>query len=506
MRHVLPFVFGLGLVGPAFAQNANPLSAIDWLSQSVERPRMQAAQFTRPLEPVTSTNADVPPVTVTALGAPSPDPIGLLPSDVTGLPHNLWATSDSATLTHLIQSARLDTLPIVHDLMMTLLLAEAGPPLGANADGGLFLARVDKMLDIGALDPALALLEQVDTVSPDVFRRLFDVALLTGTEDNACDVMRATPSVAPTFQARIFCLARSGDWAAAALTLNTHRVLGDISPEEEALISRFLDPDLFEDEAALPLPDRISPLVFRMLEAIGEPLTTSSMPNAFAHADLRSTTGWKSQLEAAERLGRSGAISENVLHGAYLAHKAAASGGVWDRVAVIKRLDDAFRNTDVKAIARHLPDAWDAMVTAKLEVPFARLYAPALADILLSGKAADIALTLGLLSPNYELAALDAAPSFLTTLAAGTPISPKTHVEFAIFAGFTDAEPARDLAALARTGKLGEALLQSMTTFNAGLAGDMGALTATLAFWRFVGLEDMARKAALQILILDRTS
>ncbi|MFT4743490.1 MAG: hypothetical protein ACI91Z_001465, partial [Yoonia sp.] len=218
MRHVLPFVIGLGLVGPAFAQDANPLSAIDWLSQSVEQPRAQAVQTSRLLEPATSTNADVPPITVTALGAPSPDPIGLLPSDVTGLPHNLWAASDSATLIPLIQDARLDTLPVIHDLMMTLLLAEAGPPLDASADGGLFLARVDKLLDIGALDPALALLEQVDTISPDVFRRLFDVALLTGTEDDACNVMRATPSVAPTFPARIFCLARNGDWAAAALT------------------------------------------------------------------------------------------------------------------------------------------------------------------------------------------------------------------------------------------------------------------------------------------------
>ena len=139
-------------------------------------------------------------------------------------------------------------------------------------------------------------------------------------------------------------------------------------------------------------------------------------------------------------------------------------------------------------------------------MPFARLYAPALADISLTGKAADIALALGLLSPNYELAALDAAPSFLTTLAAGTPIGPNTHVEFAVFTGFTGAEPAPDLAALARTGNLGEALLHSITTFNAGLAGDTDALTATLAFWRFVGLEDVARKAALQILILDRTS
>ncbi|MCO4848682.1 MAG: hypothetical protein KC448_12015 [Yoonia sp.] len=508
MRQFLPFVISFGLLEPAFAQEANPLSAIDWLSQSVEQPRIQAVaspQPTWPSEPATSTNADARSVTVTALGAVSPDLIGLLPPDVTGLPRDLWAASDSETLINLIQSARLDTLPVIHDLMMTLLLAEADPPLGAGADGGLFLARVDKLLDIGALDPALALLEQVDAETPDLFRRFFDVALLTGAEDDACDVMRATPSVAPTFPARIFCLARGGDWAAAALTLNTHRVLGDITPDEEALISRFLDPDLYEDEAPLPLPDRISPLVFRMHEAIGEPLTTTRLPNAFAHADLRNTTGWKSQLDAAERLGRSGAVSENVLHGAYLAHKAAASGGVWDRVAVIKRLDVAVLGADAEAIARHLPDAWDAMAAVKLEVPFARLYAPTLANMSLTGDAADIALTLGLLSPDYEQAALDAAPSFLTTLATGAPIGPKTPVETAIFAGFTDAEPAPELEALARNGNLGEALLNAITTFNAGVAGDTAALTATLAFWRFVGLEDVARKAALQILILDRT-
>lgn len=508
MRRLLPFFIGLGLGSPAIAQDANPLSTIDWLSQSVEQPDAGVLTVTGPTlsEPATSTNADVSRVTVTALDAPSPDPIGLLPPEVTRMPRDIWSKSNSATLIGLMQDARLDTLPAIHDLMMTLLLAEADPPLGAGPDGGLFLARVDKLLDIGALDPALALLEQVDAETPALFRRFFDVTLLTGAEDDACDVMRATPSVAPTFPARIFCLARGGDWAAAALTLNTHRVLGDITPQEEALISRFLDPELYEDEAPLPVPDRISPLVFRMHEAIGEPLPTTRLPNAFAHADLRTTTGWKSQLEAAERLGRNGAVSENILHGAYLAHQAAASGGVWDRVAIIKRLDASVLAADASDIAKHLPKAWAAMASAKLEMPFSRLYAPALANIALSGDAADIALTLGLLSHDYELAALDAAPSFLTSLAAGAPTAPKTPVETAIFAAFTDAPPAPELEALARNGNLGEALLQSITTFNAGFAGDPVALTDALAFWRFVGLEDVARKAALQILILDRTS
>ena len=74
----------------------------------------------------------------------------------------------------------------------------------------------------------------------------------------------------------------------------------------------------------------------------------------------------------------------------------------------------------------------------------------------------------------------------------------------AIYAACTTAPPAPEQEALARNGNLGEALLQSLATFNAGFAGDMNALTDTLALWRLVGLENIARRAALQLLILDR--
>ena len=45
-----------------------------------------------------------------------------------------------------------------------------------------------------------------------------------------------------------------------------------------------------------------SPLLFRLHEAIGEPLPTGALPRAYAVADLRDLAGWKPQLEAAERL------------------------------------------------------------------------------------------------------------------------------------------------------------------------------------------------------------
>jgi len=511
MRFVGPLVLLCVAGHPLAAQQTSPLSAIDWLSQSVQVPAAPTAPAPAPApkpkidEPPVSTGANVPQVTVTALDAPSPDPIGLLPSDVTGLPPTLWAKSESATLVGLMQAERVDTLPALHDLMMTLLLAEADPPLGASADGELFLARVDKLLDLGALDPALELLEQVDTTSPALFRRWFDVALLTGNEDQACEQMRASPSVAPTVSARIFCTARNGDWPAAALTLNTHRALGDVTSEEEGLLSRFLDPDLFEGEAALPAPTRLSPLVFRMHEAIGEALPTASLPNAFAHSDLRSTTGWKSQLEAAERLARIGAISENVLEGHYMARTPAASGGVWERVNAIQKLDAALQAGDPAEIATRLSDAWDAMKAVKLEVPFAMLYAKQLNALPLTGAAAETAYTLALLSPDYETAAQTRNDdNFLTLLAEGAPKGAVDTIPMAIQAAFDGIEPSAELQALALNGQLGEALLQSIYIFNDGIAGDPAALTDALAFLRSVGLEDIARRAALQLLILDR--
>jgi len=156
------------------------------------------------------------------------------------------------------------------------MLAEADPPLGAGPDGALFVARVDKLLDLGALEQAKSLIEAAEPDTAPLFRRWFDVALLTGTEDAACSVVKSTPSIAPTYSARIFCLARNGDWNAAALTLNTHRALGDITAEEDALIARFLDPELFEGEPPLDPPEDPP------AEAASAP-TTSKLP-AMANA------------------------------------------------------------------------------------------------------------------------------------------------------------------------------------------------------------------------------
>jgi len=323
-------------------QNA-PLSAIDWLSESVEQPEVVVIlppfqdRSSRPTrtpdadeDPVTN-SATSPTVTVQPLGGPAPQALGLLASSETGLPVDLWRGSEPATLIALLRAQETDTLPALQELLTTVIIHQGNPPIGAQTPGAFFQARVDKLLEMGALGPAKAMLEATTPDTPALYRRWFDVSLLTGTEDRACRAVQDKPDVAPTPSARIFCLARSGDWSAAALTLNTGRALGDIDDSTGDLLARFLDPDLFEGEELLAQPSRMTPLTFRMFEAIGAPLSTQNLPAAFSNADLRDHVGWKAQLEAAERLTRFGGLTDDTLIELYTARVPAASGGVKPR-------------------------------------------------------------------------------------------------------------------------------------------------------------------------------
>jgi hypothetical protein len=204
-------------------------------------------------------------------------------------------------------------LPALQALLNTVLLAEALPPADSGQEGRLLMARVDKLLAVGALEQAQALLEAtLPARTPELFRRNFDVALLTGHEDRACSALAAAPDLAPTLPTRVFCMARAGDWAAAALTLRTAQALGHITETEDQLLIRFLDAEAYEDDPAPPPPKPVSPLIWQLYDAIGEPLPTATLPLAFAHADLSERAGWKAQTEAAERLARAGAVPAKV--------------------------------------------------------------------------------------------------------------------------------------------------------------------------------------------------
>jgi hypothetical protein len=499
-------------------QAQSPLSAIDWLSESVST-APAATTAPPPDEPPITRNALPEDVSVSVIGAASPDGAGLLAPAVTGLPAALWGLGRTDEIAMALARARPDTLPSLQGLLLTLLLAEAEPPSDAGGAGTLLLARIDKLLEMGALEQAAALIEAAGgtgatlgpAVGPALFRRNFDVALLTGQEDAACQTLRDNPTLAPTLPARIFCLARSGDWNAAALTLETAQAIGQITPDENALLTRFLDPELSDGEPPLPPPERMSPLNWRLYEAIGEVFATSTLPVAFAHAELRPTAGWKSQVEAAERLARAGAIAPNRLLGVYTEREAAASGGVWDRVDAFQAADAALSAGDAAAASRTLPAAWARMGEAELEVPFSELQAAAAARLSLQGDAAGVALRMGLLSAGFAEVAARAAPvdpteAFLIALARGqtAEVMPPDSLARIIAPAFQDAPLSPEVLALLAEGRKGELILLAIERITTGIETDRADVTEGLALLRRLGLETVARRAALELMILER--
>tara|TARA_R110002049_G_scaffold10127_1_gene50100 strand:+ start:54151 stop:55755 length:1605 start_codon:yes stop_codon:yes gene_type:complete len=495
-----------------------PLSVIDWLEnkQSVPR-RPPAAPVGLPnrREPATAVSASAPVVTVTPLGEGAPREIGLVPSTVTGLPADIWRNSTSDQIITLIEDLPDPHIPAAQALLYTVLLAEAQAPKGLAREGdALALARVQKLRDLGALDPALSLIEQAGVATSTAhFDLWMQIALLTGTEDRACARLVKSPHLTREYGTRIFCSARIGNWDNAALTFGSAQALGLMSEEQLDLFDRFLNPDLFEGAAPLRAPRKMDPMTFRLFETIGEPLPSGTLPRAYAVADLRDLSGWKAQLEAAERLTRAGALPDNHLLGLYTDRAPAASGGIWDRVEALQRFETALGTKSVDAVTKTLPNVWRAMQEAELEVAFATLFADQLSSLPLHGRAAAIAFDVALLSPGYEAAANSPAASEASAARAlhiavargeAPEARPDDAMAEAIWTAFTTPVPRADLMDQARDGQLGVAVLRLLALMDDGANGDSGALRDALATLRALGLEDTARRASLQILLLQR--
>lgn len=491
----------------------SPLSAIDWLAVQRDVAPVVAIDPAPNEDPVAQ-SAAVPTVEVQPLDAPEIGGVGLLPSSITGFPPSLWQGSSEERLIKSIQGLNRTSgvVPALDSLLHTLLLAEAAPPNGSGGEA-LFRARVQMLYDLGLVAPAEALMDRVGDLSPDHFDLAFDLALLTGTDEALCARLSEQANLSRDLPTRIWCATRNGEFPLAMTVYQTGVALDQLSDLDAELLLRFLDPEYAEGSTPLRVPVRPTPLQFRLFEAIGEALPTARLPLPFAVVELTGDSGWRAQLQAAERLARAGAIDGNQLLGAYTQQMRAASGGIWDRVEALQRFETALTTNDPTAVSSSLQTVWPQMRSAGLLVPFANLFASRLQGLPLSERSQKLAGYAALLSDGYEAAAVKLAVSddpqllFLAAIARGeTPPAQDDGVAHAaaLRQAWTGTPKASsDIANWPSENRLGEALLTTITRFATGADGNTQALADALSTLRAFGLEDTARRAALQLAILD---
>lgn len=507
----------LGLATSAVAQE--PRSMIPWLSNVIDQPPETPSE----LKPGSGSNTVLPldesKIEITSLDTPGQDGAGILSAETTGLPRTMWMGTSALRARNLIHALPAEGVPAARRLYRALLLTEANPPAGAGPTNPVLLARVDALMAAGHLSDANDLLRSAGVTDAALFRRAFDISLLTEGVEPLCERMKGAPQLSPTLPARVYCSARLGDWPDAELMLSTGHGLGEISPEQQALLARFLDPTLFESDVPPPVPDPLTTLDFILREAVALPRPTGTLPLAFAIVDAHDDAPLRDRLLSRERLARSDALDPDILFEAYRAGAPAASGGVWDRMDAVQQLDRAFALVDNAAIAEALTAADLALSEQGLRPTMATAYATQLAA----------------LSPDdyepparHRVAALlllaggrdEALPWLATNTIQGdrflavladkaaelVPDGQQSTLEMAIVQGLTTQTPpsedAGEIAQRIAAGGIAEGVLRTLSLLRPGVEIDPGDLAAALYLLRSAGFEDIARQVALETLLL----
>jgi hypothetical protein len=501
------FFLAIGIGSNVSAQEPNnsPLSVIDWFNQ---HQTSKPTEETNPQGQSQKNENAISAIEVSVLPPQAPDAVGLTSSTVSGFAASIWQSSESEKLGQMLDDMPAPRLPSLSILLTRLMVTEATAPSGPP--GNFLAARVRMLIKLGDVEPALALLDRAGPeTSPEIFQLWADLTLLTAQESRLCEKLAAEPSLSPGYDYLIYCLVRTGDWNAAAATLLAAEALGELDPDTTLLLTRFLDPELFEDAPSeYEIGTQTTPLTFRLYEGIGEPWPTEQLPLAFAHADLRGLSGWRAQIIAAERLARTGAVSENLLLGVYTANKPSATGGVWDRVAAVQNLEAAISERDVETIEQLLPNVWESMGQVGLRHAIANLFSDDLTDMdWRDAKTASLVHQIGLLSRSYESVANTYWPTshreaYFNAVATGTTVG-TTYTGYlpdAIRAGFSGEPSAEQTFLLARNSD-GEALLTAISSVASGRDAYPSDISHAISTFQVLGLGDIARQFSLQLML-----
>jgi hypothetical protein len=166
-----------------------------------------------------------PEFMVERLDAPEVDAIGLAESSG-GFDRGLWQGSDPD-----LMQALLSDLPVMSEVpplrRLTRRLLVSGSPVAGGA-GRLLGARLARLIEMGDLDAAKALVDQLppSTTDSELARSAAEVALLLGKQETAC---RLADSVGPATEAefwakvRVYCRLAAGDADGARLGLDLLR-------------------------------------------------------------------------------------------------------------------------------------------------------------------------------------------------------------------------------------------------------------------------------------------
>jgi hypothetical protein len=271
---------------------------------------------------------------VEGLAAPEVDAIGLGGPTEGGFDRSLWQGSDPELVSQLLVDLPVVTLvPPLRELTRRLLVT--GSPPGGSEPGRMLALRIERLVAMGDLDAANAVVDQLAAPSADsvLARRAAEVALLLGDDQTACRLAdNLGPASGAEFWAKIavYCRLVEDDRSGARLGLDLMR-----EADQTADGAFFALATAIADQTGQPpLQDFSEPAAIHLaLLALAEwPLPQAALaepaPPVLAVVTREPALAGAQQLAAIERAFLVGASSADRVAASYAEQDAA--GGVDD--------------------------------------------------------------------------------------------------------------------------------------------------------------------------------
>ncbi|WP_417828970.1 antifreeze glycopeptide [Thalassospira sp.] len=362
-------------------------------------------------------------VQAVSLGAVDTEAVGTIDSARGGLGIDMWNGTTRRSAAHLI--SELPAIPATHtarDLQIRMLLSAAAIPQDSR-EISLLEARVAKLVEMGALDEAIALIHAAPQGARGSMLAQAEVnALLISADiDAACAVIESNGSQYEDLfwlKAAAMCAFYANDPTSAAFSVDLVREMGG---EGDATFFGLVAAIRSGTAANPDLLNELRPLDLALLAIAKQSIPTSKLENGNAASIIgiinADATPTDIRLEAARKAENLGLISPDKLALAY-------NTVDFDPAALENVLDEANEGTPARQYAKLYQAAAQSTVaaaraeiiaslfeTAELEGDFmqvARLSAPLLADIPVNGDFswfAVAALKASIAANNFERAA-----------------------------------------------------------------------------------------------------
>lgn len=321
------------------------ISPSEWLNSKIKN---QPAFTVLPEKP--KKNYGTGKVEESSLGGINLNSVGLISVENTSFPGNIWNSSSEKLLAQKVNEMPEFELSSVNKLFKRLLILDTEPPInsiGSKNMGSLFLiSRIDKLIEFGAIDEAETILDYIKNPGFELLKRKMDVALINGRLQGICKEIKSHSHSTVFLKFKILCLAREGDWNAAAIIFSVGSTLKLFTPIEKKLLLNFLDPEINIEIEKKEISKNLSPINFYLF------LSRNSLPNSknlspkYNYYFKEIGTPLMTRIEASEKLVKKFSMNAHHLFSLYRSSSQNLETEKSTLIKSIVELDNALKGDD----------------------------------------------------------------------------------------------------------------------------------------------------------------